>query len=67
MSAEGQLTDNFIDVVPGRPPANPGIWDRYAGTFAAPNRLHTGLLRLTAPLGSHTLDAIGATRRIRSD
>lgn len=67
VSYEGQLTDNFIDVVPGRPPANPGIWDRHAGTFAAPNRLHTGLLRLTAAFGSHTLDAIGATRRIRSE
>lgn len=65
-SYEGQLTDNFIDVVPGRPPANPGVWDRYAGTFAAPNRLHTGLMRLTAPLESHTLDAVAATRRIRS-
>jgi hypothetical protein len=67
VSYEGQLSDNFIDVVPGRPPADPGIWDRYAGTFAAPNRLHTGLVRLTAPLGSHTLDVIGGTRRIRSE
>jgi hypothetical protein len=67
LSYEGQLTDNFVDVVPGRPPENPGIWDRYAGTFEAPNRHHTGLLRLTAPLGSHTIDAIGATRRIRSE
>jgi hypothetical protein len=67
LSYEGQLTDNFIDVVPGRPPENPGIWDRYAGTFEAPNRHHTGFLRLTAPLGSHRVDAIGATRRIRSE
>jgi hypothetical protein len=67
LSYEGQLTDNFIDVVPGRPLANPGIWDRYAGTFAAPNRHHTGLLRLTASLGSHTFDAMAATRRIRSE
>jgi hypothetical protein len=66
LSYEGQLTDNFIGVVPGRPPANPGIWDRYAGTFEAPNRHHNGLLRLTAPFGSHTLDAIAATRSIRS-
>jgi len=67
LSYEGQLTDNFIDVVPSRPLANPGLWDRYAGTFKAPNRHHTGFLRLTAPRGSHTLDAIGATRRIRSE
>jgi hypothetical protein len=66
LSYEGQLTDNFIDVVPGQPPANPAIWDRYAGTFAAPHRLHTGLLRLTSTLGSHTLDVSGATRSIRS-
>jgi hypothetical protein len=67
LSYEGQITDNFIDVVPGRPAANPGMWDGYAGTFAAPNRLHTGFLRLTAPLGSHTVDAIGTTRRIRTE
>jgi carboxypeptidase family protein/TonB-dependent receptor-like protein len=67
LSYEGQLTDNFIDVVPGRPPTNPGIWDRYAGTFAAPNRLHTGFLRLTAPRGPHTIDLIAATRHIRSE
>ena len=66
-SYEGQLTDNFIDVVPGRPPQNPGIWDRYAGTFRAPHRLHIGLLHLTAPLRSHTLDAIWATRHLRSE
>jgi hypothetical protein len=67
LSYEGQLTDNFVDVVPGRPPENPGIWDRYAGTFAAPNRHHTGLLRLTAPFGSHTVDAMAATRLIKSE
>jgi len=67
LSYEGQLTDHFIDVVPGRPPENPGIWDQHAGTFMAPHRLHTGLLRVTAPLGSHTLDAIWATRHLRSE
>ena len=67
LSYEGQLTDNFIDVVPSGPPENPGIWDRYAGTFEAPNRHHTALLRLTSPLGPHTLDAIWATRHIKSE
>ncbi len=67
LSYEGQLTDNFIDVVPGRPPENPGIWDSYAGTFRAPHRLHIGLLRVTAPLRSHTLAAIWATRHLRSE
>jgi hypothetical protein len=67
LSYEGQLTDNFISVVPGRPPENPGIWDQYAGTFAAPNRHHTGLVRLTAPVGSHTFDVMAATRRIKTE
>ncbi|HEU5183424.1 MAG TPA: carboxypeptidase regulatory-like domain-containing protein [Gemmatimonadaceae bacterium] len=67
LSYEGQVTDNFIDVVPGRPPAKPGIWDTLAGTFKAPSRVHTGLLRLTAPRRSHTLDAIWATRHILSE
>jgi hypothetical protein len=67
LSYEGQLTDNYIDVVPGRPPVNPGIWDQYAGTFAAPYQLHTGFVRFSAPLGNHTLDAIGATRYISSE
>jgi carboxypeptidase family protein/TonB-dependent receptor-like protein len=67
LSYEGHLTDNFIDVVPGRPSGNPGIWDQYAGTFKSPDRQHTGLLRLTSPLGRHTLDAIWATRHIDSE
>jgi hypothetical protein len=67
LSYEGQVTDNFIDVVPGRPQANPGIWDSLAATFKAPSRVHIGLLRLTAPLRSHTLDAIWATRHILSE
>jgi hypothetical protein len=67
LSYEGQLTNSFIDVVPRGPPTNPGIWDGYAGTFEAPSRHHTALLRLTAPFGSHTLDAIAATRRIKSE
>jgi len=61
LSYEGQVTDHFIDVVlPST--ANPAMWDGYAGTFKAPHRLHTGLLRLTAPVGQHTLDAVWATR-----
>jgi hypothetical protein len=64
LSYEGQITDNYIDVRPGRPAANPGIWDRYAGTFKAPHRLHNGLLRLTAPLRAHTVDATWAVRHI---
>jgi carboxypeptidase family protein len=67
LSYEGQITDNYIDVVPGRPNANPGIWDRYAGTFKAPHRLHNALLRLTVPIGTHVIDATGALRHVRRE
>ncbi len=56
-------TDNYIAVVPGRPAADPGIWDQYAGVFKAPNRNHTGLLRLTwSPDDHNLLDAIWSAR-----
>lgn len=64
VSYEGQITDNFIDVVPGRPPTNPAIWDRYAGTFRAPFRNYMGMARLTALRGRHTLDAIWTARHL---
>ncbi len=66
-SYEGQITDDNIDVVPGRPAQDPAKWDRYAGTFKAPSRHHTALVRLTAPLGSHTVDAIWGTRHHRAE
>lgn len=62
LSYEGQVTDNFIDVVPPAPPEQPGLWSVHAGTFRAPHRLHNGLLRLTAPRGAHVLDATVAVR-----
>jgi hypothetical protein len=56
-------TDNYIDVVPGRPAANPTIWDQYAGSFKAPNLNHTGFLRGTYIAGErHTVDAEWASR-----
>ena len=64
VSYEGQFTDNYIDVVPGRPLAAPAIWDRYAGTFRAPFRNQLGMARLTAQLGAHALDAIWLGRRL---
>ena len=67
LSYEGQITDDFVTVVPGRPQEKPDIWDKYAGTFKAPHRLHTGLLRLTAPRGSHTFDAIWTSRHLQSE
>lgn len=65
LSYEGQITDDFVTVVPGQPPEQPNRWDDYAGTFKAPMRFHAGLLRLTAPRGSHTFDAIWITRHLR--
>lgn len=56
-------TNNYIDVVPGRPAANPTLWDAYRGSFAAPTRNHTGFLRLTyTPSQRQTFDAELATR-----
>jgi outer membrane receptor protein involved in Fe transport len=50
--------DNAITVVPGS-----GAFSQYGGTFTAPTKNHTGLLRLTAPAGqNHTLDATWAAR-----
>jgi hypothetical protein len=61
---EAQNADNFLRVVPGRPNANPGVWDRYAGSFRAPSRNQMGLLRLTWRQGAHTFDAIGLSRNL---
>jgi carboxypeptidase family protein len=56
-------SDNFIDVVPGRPAANPTIWDPFRGSFKAPNLNHTGFLRGTyTPSERNTIDASWATR-----
>ena len=56
-------SNNYIDVVPGRPAAKPAIWDRYAGSFKAPNLNHTGFLRGTfTPNLRNTIDAEWAVR-----
>jgi hypothetical protein len=58
----------LIEVVPGRPAFDPDFWDRYAGIFSAPERNHTGLLRLTyAPGGASTWDAIWSTRHLANE
>lgn len=67
VSYEGQITDNFITVVPGRSAPDSGKWDGYAGTFRAPFRNHAGVARLTALRGRHTLDAIWTTRRLSTE
>ena len=64
---EQQHTDNYITVVPGRPAANPALWDSYAGTFRAPFRNDMGSLRLTAPLGAHGLDLSFTGRHLTTE
>lgn len=66
-SYETHRIDNYFDVVPGRPAVDPDRWDAYAGTFKAPMRAHSGLLRVTAPLRSHTFDIVWATRHFTSE
>jgi hypothetical protein len=68
VSYEGQSINDGINVVPGQPPYNPGIWGAYAGTFKAPTKNHTAVVRFTAPRGAaHTLDATWATRYYNSE
>ena len=63
----GNTNDN-IQVVPGRPAFNPTLWDQYSGTFSAPTKNHTGVLRLTSPLSDkHTEDLIYAGRYYDSE
>src|SRR5436853_7682335 len=64
VSYEGQSTDDAINVVP----AQPGVFDAFAGTFKAPTKNHTGVVRLTAvPSSRHTLDATWAGRYYNSE
>ncbi|MGK2960808.1 MAG: TonB-dependent receptor, partial [Gemmatimonadaceae bacterium] len=68
LSYELSDTDNLITVVPGRPAHDPGYWDRYAGVFNAPNRNHTGLLRLTwAHSDGNLFDAISSLRHMTGE
>lgn len=67
LSYEQQITNDVIDVVPGRPSENPGIWDRYAGSFASPTDNRTGMLRLTAIGRRHTLNATWLTRHLSGE
>jgi len=66
-SYELHNADDFIDVVPGRPAYNPGLWDRYAGTFEAPNKNHTGVIRLTYQQSNdHAFNYIWVARYLSS-
>ncbi len=64
VSYEGQSIDDGINVVP----AQPGVFDADAGTFKAPTKNHTAVVRLTAvPSSTHTLDATWAGRYYNSE
>ena len=66
-SYEDQNANEYIDVVPGRPAYNPGIWDKYAGTFEAPNENQLGVLRLTYQHDNdNTIDYIWSARYLAS-
>ena len=61
-------TNNFIDVVPGRPAFNPAIWDSYRGAKKAPNLNHTGFGRLTYEQSPRsTFDAEWAIRKMAGE
>jgi hypothetical protein len=67
-SYELTRTNSFIDVVPGKPAANPALWDQYRGTFEAPNRNHAGTMRLTlVPNEQHTVDALWSSRYLAGE
>ena len=58
-------TDNYIDVVPGRPAYNPGIWDSFRGPQKAPNTNHNVFTRVTLNQGTRsTFDAMWAIRKM---
>jgi hypothetical protein len=61
-------TANYIDVVPGRPAGNPGLYDQFRGAVRAPNANHAGVARLTwAASGAHTVDALWSTRYLEGE
>ena len=61
-------TNNFIDVVPGRPAFNPAIWDTYRGAKKAPNLNHTAFGRLTFEQSPRSaIDAEWAIRRMSGE
>ncbi len=61
-------TNNFIDVVPGRPAFNPAIWDTYRGAKKAPNLNHTAFGRLTFEQSPRSaFDAEWAIRRMSGE
>lgn len=52
---EIQNINNFLDVVPGQPKFNPGLWSGYAGTFKSPRVNHIASFALTHYLDDKNL------------
>lgn len=61
-------TNNYIDVVPGRPTYNPTFWDSYRGAKKAPNLNHNLFTRLTFNQNARsTFDVEWALRRMTGE
>ncbi|GAC1516741.1 MAG: TonB-dependent receptor [Gemmatimonadaceae bacterium] len=70
LAASYELTNtrSFLDVAPINPTYRTDLWDRYRGTFEAPNHNHAGLFRLTwVPTEAHTMDAVWSTRYLTGE
>jgi hypothetical protein len=61
-------TANYIDVVPGRPAGNPGLYDQFRGAVRAPNANHAGVARARGPgEARHTVDGLWSTRYLKGE
>jgi hypothetical protein len=61
-------TNNYIDVVPGRPTYNPTLWDNFRGAQKAPNLNHNVFTRVTFNQNAKsTFDAEWALRRMTGE
>jgi hypothetical protein len=68
LSYEGSTAHNYVSVVPGRPAADPSLWDGYAGVFDSPGRNHAALVHTTYIVNdANTLEAIGSSRRFTGE
>jgi hypothetical protein len=70
VAASYELTNTrfYLDVVPGKPAFNPSLWDKYRGSFLAPNKNHAGVMRLTwSPNEQHTVDGTWSTRWLQGE
>ncbi|MGE5680141.1 MAG: hypothetical protein ACM34K_04605, partial [Bacillota bacterium] len=52
---EVQNINNYIDVIPGKPAYNPGLWNGYSGSFQSPRVNHTAAVALTHYLNEQNI------------